>query len=123
MWVPLIENGQHEGQGADYFVKLYIDQLFAQSPQIDTVLLACTHYPLMAAKIQGFLPADVKLVTQGDIVAKSLATYLQNHPEIDQKCSKNGQVQFFTTDNPSSFEEKGSLFFGQKIAANHTDLA
>jgi glutamate racemase len=123
MWVPLIENGQQEGPGADYFVKLYIDQLFAQSPQIDTVLLACTHYPLMAKKIQSFLPENVKLVTQGDIVAKSLATYLQNHPEIDQKCSKNGQLQFFTTDNPNSFEEQGSLFFGQKIAANHTDLA
>jgi glutamate racemase len=123
MWVPLIENGQHEGPGADYFVKLYIDQLFAQSAQIDTVLLACTHYPLMAKKIQSFLPENVKLVTQGDIVAKRLATYLQNHPEIDQKCSKNGQIQFYTTDNPTSFEEQGTVFFGQKIAAKHTDLA
>ena len=123
MWVPLIENGQQEGPGADYFVKLYIDQLFAQSAQIDTVLLACTHYPLMAKKIQSFLPDNVKLVTQGDIVAKRLATYLQNHPEIDQKCSKNGQIQFYTTDNPTSFEEQGTVFFGQKIAAKHTDLA
>jgi len=123
MWVPLIENGQHEGPGADYFVKLYIDQLFAQSAQIDTVLLACTHYPLMAKKIQSFLPDNVKLVTQGDIVAKRLATYLQNHPEIDQKCSKNCQIQFYTTDNPTSFEEQGTVFFGQKIAAKHTDLA
>jgi glutamate racemase len=77
----------------------------------------------MEKKIQSFLPEHVKLVTQGDIVAKSLATYLQNHPEMDQKCSKNGQLLFFTTDNPTSFEEQGSLFFGQKIAANHTDLA
>lgn len=123
MWVPLIENGQQDGPGADYFVKLYIDQLFGQSPKIDTVLLACTHYPLMANKIQSFLPSGVKLVTQGDIVAKSLAIYLQNHPEIEQNCSKNGQIRFFTTDNPTSFEEQGSLFFGQKIAANHTDLA
>jgi glutamate racemase len=121
--VPLIENGQQDGPGADYFVQLYIDQLFAQSSKIDTVLLACTHYPLMEKKIQSFLPENVKLVTQGDIVAKSLATYLQNHPEMDQKCSKNGQLLFFTTDNPTSFEEQGSLFFGQKIAANHTDLA
>jgi glutamate racemase len=123
MWVPLIENGQQEGPGADYFVKLYIDQLFEQSAQIDTVLLACTHYPLMAKKIQSFLPENVKLVTQGDIVAKSLAAYLQNHPEIDQNCSKNGQIQFYTTDNPTSFEEQGTVFFGQKIAAKHTDLA
>ena len=123
MWVPLIENGQYNSPGADYFVQLYIDQLFAQSPKIDTVLLACTHYPLMAQKIQSFLPTGVKLVTQGEIVAKSLASYLQVHPEMDQLCSKNGQLQFFTTDNPSSFNEQGSLFFGQKIAANHTDLA
>lgn len=119
----MIENGQQEGQGADYFVKLYVDQLFAQSAQIDTVLLACTHYPLMAKKIKSFLPENVKLVTQGDIVANSLATYLHNHPEIDQKCSKNGQIQFYTTDNPTSFEEQGTVFFGQKIAAKHTDLA
>lgn len=123
MWVPLIENGQQDGPGADYFVKLYIDQLFEQSSKIDTVLLACTHYPLMANKIQSFLPEGVKLVTQGDIVAKSLAIYLQNHPEMDQNCSKNGQLSFYTTDNPASFEAMGSLFFGQKIAANHTDLA
>jgi glutamate racemase len=123
MWVPLIENGQQDGPGADYFVQLYIDQLFSQSPSIDTVLLACTHYPLMANKIQSFLPAGVKLVTQGDIVAKSLAIYLQNHPEMDQNCSKNGQLSFYTTDNPASFEAMGSLFFGQKIAAKHTDLA
>lgn len=123
MWVPLIENGQHDGPGADYFVKLYLDKLFEQSAQIDTVLLACTHYPLMAQKIKSFLPPDVKLVTQGDIVAKSLAVYLQNHPEIDQNCSKNGELLFFTTDNAVSFEEQGSLFFGQKIAAKHTDLA
>jgi glutamate racemase len=77
----------------------------------------------MAKKIQSFLPENVKLVTQGDIVAKRLATYLQNHPEIDQKCSKNGQIQFYTTDNPTSFEEQGTVFFGQKIAAKHTDLA
>ena len=80
MWVPLIENGQQEGPGADYFVKLYIDQLFAQSSKIDTVLLACTHYPLMAKKIQSFLPENVKLVTQGDIVAKEFGYLFAKSP-------------------------------------------
>lgn len=117
MWVPLIENGQQEGPGADYFVKLYIDQLFAQSAQIDTVLLACTHYPLMA-KDPKLLTRKCQISDTGDIVAKSLAAYLQNHPEIDQNCSKNGQIQFYTTDNPTSFEEQGTVFFGQKLQQN-----
>ncbi len=123
MWVPLIENGEYDKPGADYFIKEYLDALFSQSKDIDTILLACTHYPLLAAKIASFLPTGITLVTQGDIVAKSLAEYLQNHPEIDQKCSKNGQLAFYTTDNAQSFEKQASLFFGQKIEAKHTDLA
>ena len=122
MWVPLIENGEYDKPGADYFVKEYLDQLFQQSKDIDTILLACTHYPLLEAKIKSFLPNNVHLVTQGHIVAESLTKYLQNHPEIDQKCSKNGKITFFTTDNALVFEKQASLFFGQKIEANHTDL-
>lgn len=122
MWVPLIEQGEIDSPGADYFVQLYLHQLFNQSKHIDTILLACTHYPLLAAKIQKLLPAGVQLVSQGDIVALSLKQYLHKHPEMDQKCSKNGQLSFFTTDNPSAFEEQASLFFGQKIQAKHTDL-
>jgi glutamate racemase len=123
MWVPIIENGEFDGEGADFFVKKYLDQLFAQSSQIDAVLLACTHYPLLEAKIKAYAPQGVKFIAQGDIVAQSLALYLENHPEIAQKCSKNGQISFFTTDNEQVFEQQGSLFFGQKIAAKHTDLA
>jgi glutamate racemase len=122
MWVPLIENGEYDKPGADYFVKEYIDQLFKQSKDIDTILLACTHYPLLAAKIESFLPKNISLVTQGHIVAQSLAQYLQNHPEIDQKCSKKGEMTFYTTDNALAFEKQASRFFGQKIEANHTDL-
>jgi glutamate racemase len=85
--------------------------------------LACTHYPLLEAKIKAYAPQGVKFISQGDIVAQSLALYLENHPEIAQKCSKNGQISFFTTDNEQVFEQQGSLFFGQKIAAKHTDLA
>lgn len=122
MWVPLIEQGEHHSPGADYFVQLYLDQLFSQSKQIDTILLACTHYPLLAEKIRKLLPEGVQLVSQGDIVAHSLKQYLQNHPEMDQNCSKNGQLTFYTTDNPTAFEGQASLFFGQKIQAKHTDL-
>jgi glutamate racemase len=122
MWVPLIENGEYDKPGADYFVQEYIDLLFKQSKDIDTILLACTHYPLLAAKIKSFLPNNVTLVTQGHIVAKSLAQYLQNHPEMDQKCSKTGAMAFYTTDNALAFEKQASIFFGQKIEANHTDL-
>jgi glutamate racemase len=123
MWVPLIENGEYDTPGADYYVKQYLDQLFSQSNDIDTILLACTHYPLLAPKIAAQLPNGVKLVSQGEIVAESLVKYLQNHPEIDQNCSKNGKIDFFTTDNAKTFEKQASAFFGQKIAANHTDLA
>ena len=123
MWVPLIENGEHDKPGADYFIKLYLDQLFTQSKDIDTILLACTHYPLIADKIKALLPSGVDLVTQGTIVAKSLANYLENHPDLAQKCSQNGQLSFYTTDNPKDFEKKASTFFGQKIEAKHTDLA
>jgi glutamate racemase len=86
-------------------------------------LLACTHYPLLAAKIQANLPNGVKIVSQGDIVAHSLSQYLDNHPEIAQKCSQNGNLQFYTTDNAQTFEKQASSFFGQKIEAKHADLA
>jgi glutamate racemase len=89
LWVPLIENGEYDKPGADYYVKMYLDQLMAQSPNIDTVLLACTHYPLLADKIKAHLPANVNVVAQGDIVAASLVDYLQRHPEIEQTPYQN----------------------------------
>jgi glutamate racemase len=123
LWVPLIENGEQDKPGADYFVKSYLDQLFSQSADIDTLLLACTHYPLLADKIRAYMPKGVNIVTQGAIVAKSLAKYLESHPDLAQKCSQSGQLSFYTTDNPQAFELQASTFFGQKIAAKHTDLA
>ena len=123
LWVPLIENGEHDQPGADYFVKSYLDQLFSQSADIDTLLLACTHYPLLADKIKAYMPKGVNVVSQGAIVAKSLAKYLESHPDLAQKCSQSGQLSFYTTDNPQAFELQASTFFGQKIAAKHTDLA
>jgi glutamate racemase len=123
MWVPLIENGEFDQPGADYYVQQYLNALFSQSKDIDAILLACTHYPLLEAKIKSFLPKGVQLVSQSSIVAESLAKYLKNHPEIAQKCSQHGQLSFYTTDNAEMFEKQGSLFFGQKIEAKHTDLA
>ena len=121
--MPLIENGEQDKPGADYFVKSYLEQLFSQSADIDTLLLACTHYPLIADKIEAFMPKGVNVVSQGAIVAKSLAKYLESHPDLAQKCSQSGQLSFYTTDNPQAFELQASTFFGQKIAAKHTDLA
>ena len=122
MWVPLIENNEHETAGADYFIKKNIDQLFSQSSSIDTVLLACTHYPLLKNKIEQFLPAGFQLLSQGEIVANSLMDYLKRHHEIDEQCSKNGSVNFFTTDSTEDFDSHASIFYGGKVISKHVDL-
>jgi len=116
LWVPLIENGEHDKPGADYFVKEYLDLIMAQSPNIDTLLLACTHYPLMQDKINAYLPSNIKTVSQGEIVAKSLVDYLQRHPEMEQSITNNGTQQFFTTtDDTADFDSHASLFFGAPV--------
>jgi len=123
MWVPLIENGEYNHPGADYFVKQELDNLFGQSKDIDTVLLACTHYPLLETKIKTYLPNTVQLISQGQIVAESLGRYLINHPVLASKCSQQAGLYFYTTDNADTFNKQASVFFGQKIEAKHTDLA
>jgi glutamate racemase len=116
LWVPLIENGEHDNPGADYFIKEYTDKIMAQSPNIDTLLLACTHYPLIQDKINSFLPPNVKTVAQGDIVASSLIDYLHRHPEMQQKLTQNGTQQFFTTtDDTADFNNNATTFFGAKV--------
>lgn len=122
MWVPLIENGEHEGTGADYFVQKHVDRLLERNPLIDTVLLACTHYPLLQPKIRQHLPAQVQVVSQGEIVAASLKDYLLRHPEIESQLTKGGEKHFYTTDSPSDFNSQATTFFGQPIAARHVDL-
>ena len=119
MWVPLIENGEHEGEGADYFVKDSLGQLLSQSPAIDTILLACTHYPLLIPKIEAHLPAHIQVVSQGEIVAQSLANYLERHPAMADLCSKNGHIRFCTTDSTADFDEKGAIFFGKSLKSEH----
>lgn len=122
MWVPLIENNEHNKPGADYFVKQHLDRIMAKSGEIDTLLLGCTHYPLLAGKIRDFLPAHVTVVSQGEIVAESLSAYLENHPEIANRCSRNGERIFYTTDSAVDFNNHAGVFFGGNVNAVHLDL-
>lgn len=117
MWVPLIESGDLDSPATHYYTRLYLNALLAQSPKIDTVVLACTHYPLIYSLIREYLPAHIQLIGQGTLVAESLEDYMHRHPEIDKLCSKNGKREFLTTDNASDFEEIGKLFYGQSLKA------
>ncbi|GAA4738556.1 glutamate racemase [Flavisolibacter ginsenosidimutans] len=122
MWVPLVENNEHQTEGADYFVKKHLDNILDRNKNIDTLLLACTHYPLLKEKIEKYLPNNVKLLSQGEIVAHSLDDYLQRHPEIESRISKEGKLNFYTTDSAQDFNTKASIFFGEATEALHVDL-
>lgn len=122
MWVPLIENNEHHTKGADFFVKEYIDALIHQSPSIDTILLACTHYPLLIDKITEYAPADTKIISQGRIVAESLANYLQRHTTINSLCNKTSALHFYTTDDSSTFNKQAAIFFDQPIQSKQIQL-
>ena len=123
MWVPLVENNEHQTEGADYFVKKHIKNILSRNKDIDTILLACTHYPLLKDKMEKHLPEHVKLLSQGEIVAESLRDYLHRHTEIESKISKEGQRTFYTTDSVDDFNSKASIFFGSNIVASHIDLS
>lgn len=122
MWVPLVENDEYDKPGADYFIEQHINRLMAQSPRIDTLLLACTHYPLLIDKIRQFVPQGMTILSQGAIVAPSLEKYLANHPEIAAKCTTGGQLQFYTTDSPADFDNHATRFFGKPVSSKHLDL-
>ena len=122
MWVPLVENNEHESIGADFFVRKNLHNIFAKGERIDVLLLACTHYPLLKSKIEQHLPVGVKLLSQGEIVANSLVDYLKRHPEIEGQCSRGGQRQFYTTDSTEDFDSHATVFFGQAVQARHLDL-
>lgn len=122
MWVPIVENNEHQQSGADYFVKQHVQRIMTAGKDIDTLLLACTHYPLLRDKILQFLPAGVTLVSQGEIVAASLDDYLKRHIELETRCSKNGQRIFCTTDSTEDFDNHASIFFGEPVSSNHVDL-
>jgi glutamate racemase len=122
LWVPLIENNEHNSPGADYFVKEYLDSLLQNSREIDTVLLACTHYPLLKTKIEKFLPKGVSIISQGEIVARSLVDYLHRHAEIENKCSKTGNISFYTTDSTEDFDNHATIFYGKGVRSSHAVL-
>jgi glutamate racemase len=122
MWVPLIEGNEHTSHGADYFVKKNLHNIFEKGEDIDVILLACTHYPLLKEKIIEYLPIGVKLISQGEIVADSLAEYLHRHPEIKERCSKNAQREFYTTDSTRDFDNHATIFYGEDINSKHIDL-
>lgn len=122
MWVPLIENNELNNEGTRYFVKKHIDQLFAQSSKIDTIILGCTHYPLLKPMIEEYVPENVKILTQGQIVSNSLRNYLNRHSEIESKISKNADVKFFTTDSVEQFNQHASMFFGKDVSSQHLSL-
>jgi glutamate racemase len=123
LWVPLVEMGEAQSPGADYFVKKYIDQLMAADPQVDAVILGCTHYPLLLPKIRLFMPPNVQVIPQGSYVAQSLHHYLDRHPEMEQRCSKYATTRYLTTEDPAKFSQQASIFLGAAtVNAEHIIL-
>lgn len=115
LWVPLVENNEADSEGADYFVRKYIDTLLCKDPEIDTIILGCTHYPLLLNKIRQFTPPHIRLVTQGEYVSRSLKDYLFRHPEMNERCLKNARCEFLTTESVEKFRESASLFLHQDV--------
>ena len=121
MWVPLVEALEADGDGADYFVEKYVDALLGQSSEIDTIVLACTHYPLLLPKIKKYLPDNINLVKQGHIIADSLADYLRRHPEMERRITRGGEAHFLTTERPEKFTELAEVFLDSSIEVSHID--
>lgn len=122
MWVPMVENNELANEGTDFFVRKSISQLLEKAPDIDTILLACTHYPLLIDTIRKFVPEGTKILPQGEIVAASLKDYLQRHPEIASRCRKEGQSGFLTTDSAEKFDAASEIFLGEKIVSAKVSL-
>jgi glutamate racemase len=115
MWVPLIENNEFDSDGADYFVKQHIDRLMATDSKIDTIVLGCTHYPLLQKKIKKYLSPDIQVISQGEIVANSLSDYLSRHQELASQCTRQGQRNFYTTEKADHFDRSATIFYGREI--------
>lgn len=122
MWVPLVEYQEYDKAGADYFVKQHIDNLLTKDPNIDTLILGCTHYPLLADKIRQYLPSDITIISQGEYVAASLKDYLSRHPEMDSVCTRNGKTTYYTTESPQKFSGMAEVFLGKTISVNRISL-
>ncbi|WP_455260964.1 glutamate racemase [Prevotella jejuni] len=122
LWVPIIENNEADTPGADYFVKKRIDLIMERDPLIDTLILGCTHYPILMPKIQKHVPKNVQIVAQGEYVAESLKDYFRRHPDMDERCTKHGSVKYFTTENPEKFKETARIFLHEQVDVEHVDL-
>lgn len=122
MWVPLVEYNEYNSEGADYFIEKNLAGLLSKDSQIDTILLACTHYPLLIDKIKKYVPGNVCIVSQGVIVAESLDNYLERHPEMEVRCTKGGSRAFYTTDSEEDFNNHAAIFFGEPVESRHLAL-
>ena len=122
MWVPLVENRESDRPGADYFVRQDVDALMDTDSEIDTIVLGCTHYPLLYPKIRAAVPEGIEIVRQGDIVARSLVDYLRRHPEMERRLTRSGHTQYLTTENPDKFSSLATLFLGHAIEAERIEV-
>lgn len=121
-WVPLVEYNEADSPGADYFVKKRVDQLMEKDPEIDTIILGCTHYPMLLPKIRKYVPAGVSIIPQGDYVAGSLQQYFVRHPEMEAKCTTGGTVRYLTTENPDKFRESAQMFLHEQVNVENITL-
>ncbi len=122
LWVPLVEYNEYNSPGADFFVKQYIDRILAADSQIDTLVLACTHYPLLIDKIRRYTPPGISIVSQGEYVAASLQDYLHRHPEMDALCTRQGTCRFLTTESEQKFQESASIFLNRPVEVQRITL-
>lgn len=121
-WVPLVEYNEADSPGADYFVKKRIDQLLRMDSEIDTIILGCTHYPLLLPKIHKYIPRGIRIVSQGEYVAEALQKYFQRHPDIRERCTQGGEVHYLTTENPEKFKEQAQLFLHEQVEVENVSL-
>jgi glutamate racemase len=122
MWVPIVENNEIESEAADLFIQKNLSNLLAKDKNIDTIILGCTHYPLLIRKIKKHLPSNIILVSQGEIVAEGLADYLKRHPAMEERCSKGKSIEFYTTDSTENFDKAASMFYGKEVKSKHLEL-
>lgn len=122
LWVPIVENNEIESEGADYFIRKNIQNIFQKDDKLDTLILGCTHYPLLINVIRKYVPDSVRILEQGEIVAEKLLDYLKRHPAMDERLSKNSTVLFQTTESVDTFIEKAALFLGKTITAETAQL-
>lgn len=122
MWVPLVEYGESNGEGADFFVQKYLNELLEQDKQIDSIVLACTHYPLLHPKIEQYLPEGITLLSQGELVATSLKDYLHRHPEMNDRLTQGGSIRYLTTECPDKFGDLASIFVDEEVNATRVKI-